>query len=99
MYRSALSLCNVVSEHDYHYHCSIVRLVWQEYTLYFRRVDTDYNKGYAVLTLVDTRYTKDYKVFMFMVTAYTKHYAVLSGGGYYLYYVLRSINKNEAKEK
>ena len=48
-----------------------------------------YNKPY--FRSVDTRYTKDYAVFMLMDTAYSKHFAVLSGGGYYLYYVLRNI--------
>ena len=46
-------------------------------TQYFRKVYTDYNKEYAVFTLVDT--------------IYIKHYAEFSEGRYYLYYALRSI--------
>ena len=54
-------------------------------------MDTDSNKEYAVFTLLDyTLYTKDYTVFMLIDTAYTRHYVVFSGGGYYLYYALRS---------
>ena len=68
-----------------------VPLSLQQYTLYFRRVDIDYYKGYAVLALVDTCYTKDYEVFMLMGTAYSMYYVVFSGGDYYLYYALRGI--------
>ena len=35
-------------------------LSMQQYTPYFRRVDTDYNKEYAIFTLVETCYTNDY---------------------------------------
>ena len=53
-----------------------------QYTPYFRRVDTDYNREYVVLTLVYTQYTKHYAVIMVMATVYTKEYAVFSGGQY-----------------
>lgn len=49
----------------------------QQYTLYFRGIDTDHAKDYAIFILVDT-------------TAYTKHYTAFSRGGY-LKYSLRGI--------
>ena len=77
----ALSLCRVVTKH---------------YTPYFRRVDTDYNKKYAVFTLVilvilrTTQYAflwilsilSTTQYFRGVDTRYIKANAVFSAGGY-----------------
>ena len=58
---------------------------------YFMRVDTFIPSITLYIPGVDTINTMHVAEFRGMDTFYTMHYAVFSGGGYYLYYALRSI--------
>ena len=72
----ALSLCSVVDEHDYHYHCSNIR-----------RISGGLILNIIIRSVHVGRYSLYYDHHRYHVTI---NYAVFSGGGYYLYYTLRS---------